>query len=91
MFDAAPAQADVDTDLIPDWIYESPVKVVCRVPMLPFNHELRRLEWLKRGLTVNRLAFGQPRQEDLLEYLHSLLGPNIATEELAELQSRLEP
>jgi hypothetical protein len=46
---------------------------------------------LKRSLTVYRLAFGQPRQEDLLEYLHSLLGTDIAAEDLAELQIRLEP
>ena len=42
-------------------------------------------------LTVYRLAFGQPRQKDLLEYLHSLLGTDIAAEDLAELQIRLEP
>ncbi|WP_210247333.1 hypothetical protein [Blastochloris sulfoviridis] len=91
MFDAARAQTDVDTDLIPYWIYEGPVKVERRVPMLPFSREIRRLEWLKRSLTVYRLAFGQPRQEDLLEYLHSLLGTDIAAEDLAELQIRLEP
>jgi hypothetical protein len=91
MFDAARAQTDVDTDLIPYWIYEGPVKVERRVPVLPFSREIRRLEWLKRSLTVYRLAFGQPRQEDLLEYLHSLLGTDIAAEDLAELQIRLEP
>ena len=42
-------------------------------------------------LTVYRLAFGQPRQKDLLEYLHSLLGTDIAAEDLAELQIRLDP
>ena len=91
MFDSARAQTDVDTDLIPYWIYEGPVKVERRVPMLPFSREIRRLEWLKRSLMVYRLAFGQPRQEDLLEYLHSLLGKEIAVEDLAELQIRLEP
>ena len=55
------------------------------------GREIRRLEWLKRSLTVYRLVFGQPRQEDLLEYLHSLLGTDIAAEDLAELQIRLEP
>ena len=91
MFDAARAETDIDTDLIPYWIYEGPVKVERRVPMLPFSREVRRLEWLKRSLTVYRLAFGQPRQEDLLEYLHSLLGAETAAEDLAELQIRLEP
>jgi hypothetical protein len=61
------------------------------IPVLPFSREVSRLEWLKRSLTVYRLAFGQPRQEDLLEYLHSLLGTDIAAEDLADLQIRLEP
>lgn len=91
MFDAARVQAEVDSDMIPFWIYEGPTKVERRVPMLPFSREIRRLEWLRRSLTVYRLAFGQPRQEDLLEYLHSLLGTNTAIEDLAELQIRLEP
>lgn len=51
----------------------------------------RRLEWPKRSLTVYRLAFGQSRQEDLLEYSHSLLGAETAAEDLAELQIRLQP
>ncbi len=91
MFDAARAQTEIDTDLIPYWIYEGPVKVERRVPMLPFSREVRRLEWLKRSLTVYRLAFGQPRQEDLLEYLHSLLGTETSVADLADLQIRLEP
>ncbi|MBK5966657.1 DEAD/DEAH box helicase [Thiocystis minor] len=91
MFDIAKAETETETDLIPYWIYEGPVKVERRVPMLPFSREVRRLEWLKRSLTVYRLAFGQPRQEDLLEYLHSLLGTDTAAEDLAELQIHLEP
>ena len=91
MFDAARAEAAVDSDLIPYWIYEGPVKVERRVPTLPFSREVRRLEWLKRSLTLYRLAFGQPRQEDLLEYLHSLLGSDMSAEDLAELQIQLQP
>ena len=91
MFDAASAEIEADNDLIPYWIYEGPVKVERRVPLLPFSREVRRLEWLKHSLTVYRLAFGQPRQEDLLEYLQSLLGTDNAIEDLAELQIRLEP
>jgi hypothetical protein len=91
MFDTARAQTADDSDLIPYWIYEGPVKVERRVPMLPLSREVQRLEWLKRSLTVYRLAFGQPRQEDLLAYLNSLLGTEAAAEGLADLQIRLEP
>ena len=91
MFDTARTQADVHTDLVPYWVYEGPVKVERRVLMLPFSREIKRLEWLKRSLTVYRLAFGQPRQDDLLAYLHSLAGKEMTTEDLVDLQICLEP
>ena len=59
--------------------------------MLPFSREITRLAWLKRSLTVYRLAFGQPRQDDLLDYLQTLIGTEISTADLANLQIRLEP
>ena len=59
--------------------------------MLPFSREVRKLEWLKRSLTVYRLAFGQPRQEDLLAYLQGLIGSDVPASDLVELQIRLEP
>lgn len=90
MLDDPRAETDNDSDLIPYWIYEGPVKVERRVPMLPFSREARRLEWLKQSLTVYRLTFGQPRQEDLLEYLHSLMGTAMPAEDLADLQIRLQ-
>ena len=67
------------------------MRVERRVPILPFSREVTRLAWLKRSLTVYRLAFGQPRQDDLLEYLQSLVGSGIAAADLADLQIRLEP
>jgi hypothetical protein len=91
MFKSARAEAEIDNDLIPYWIYEGPVKVERRIPLLPFSREVKRLEWLKRSLTVYRLAFGQPRQDDLLEYLQSLLGREMTQEEMADLQINLEP
>jgi hypothetical protein len=43
------------------------------------------------SLAVYRLAFGQPRQDDLLDYLQSLSGEEMTAEDLADLQIRLEP
>jgi len=40
-----------------------------RVPLLPLSREISQLRRLKQMLAIYRLAFGQPRQEDLLEYL----------------------
>ena len=61
------------------------------VPMLPFSREVTRLAWLKRSLTVYRLAFGQPRQDDLLDYLQTLAGDGMDPSLLGDLQIRLEP
>lgn len=91
MFDQARSEAEVDTDLIPYWIYEGSVRVERRVPMLPFSRELTRLAWLKRSLTLYRLAFGQPRQDDLLAYLQTLVGAGMSAADLTDLQIRLEP
>jgi hypothetical protein len=91
MFERARSEAAVDTDLIPYWIYEGSVRVERRVPMLPFSREVTRLAWLKRSLTVYRLAFGQPRQDDLLDYLQTLTGDGMEASLLSELQIRLEP
>lgn len=75
----------------PYWLCEGPVKVERRVPILPFSRETQRLEWLKRSLTVYRLAFGQPRQDDLLGYLGGLLERDMTMAELEALQIRLQP
>ncbi|MCU9850627.1 helicase-related protein [Defluviimonas sp. WL0024] len=91
MFERARSESAVDTDLIPYWIYEGSVRVERRVPMLPFSREITRLAWLKRSLTVYRLAFGQPRQDDLLEYLQNLVGAGMDNSMLSDLQIRLEP
>ncbi len=91
MFDRARSEAIVDSDIIPYWIYEGSVQVERRVPLLPFSREVARLDWLKRSLVIYRLAFGQPRQDDLLQYLHSLAELKLDPAVLASLQISLEP
>jgi hypothetical protein len=54
------------------------------------SREALCLEWLKQSLTLYRLAFGQPRREDLLEYLHSLLRSDMSADDLAEFQNQLQ-
>ena len=63
-------RAPDSNDLIPYWIFEQGrVRVERRVPLLPFSREVDQLQRLLGSLAVYRLAFGQPRQEDLIEYL----------------------
>lgn len=91
MFAAARAGAATTTDLVPYWIYEGSVSVERRVPLLPFSREVTRLAWLKRSLTIYRLAFGQPRQDDLIEYLQGLADRGMDPASIEELQIRLNP
>ena len=72
LFDAAASQRPPETnELEPYWVYPVPggASVERRVPMFPLSRETGRLAALQRGLALYRLAFGQPRQEDLLAFL----------------------
>jgi len=62
-------------DLTPYWIYEdvdNPCCVERMVPLPPLSSEKAKYKALIRSLAIYRLAFGQPRQEDLLEYLSGI-------------------
>jgi hypothetical protein len=62
-------------DLVPYWVYaptEGSARIERYVPSLPLSREVEKLEQLKRSLAVYRLAFGQPRQDDMTAYLSSL-------------------
>lgn len=91
MFTAARRATKSSSELVPYWIFDGPVKVERRVPMLPMSRENMRLRWLKRSLTLYRLAFGQPRQDDLLAYLDRLVDEGVDIATLEELQIKLEP
>jgi hypothetical protein len=56
--------------------------------MLPLSREATRLDDLKQSLALYRLTFGQPRQEELLEFLkrHSSEG----TESAAALEQHID-
>jgi len=91
MFNAAKRATTSKSELVPYWVFDGPVKVERRVPMLPMSRENTRLRWLKRSLTLYRLAFGQPRQDDLLAYLDRLVDEGVDVAALEELQIKLEP
>ncbi len=58
-------------DLVPYWIFETGkgFKIERHLPVLPFSREIPHIDRLKRGLVLYRMVFGQPRQEDLLDFL----------------------
>jgi hypothetical protein len=58
------------SDLVPYWHMPSGTAHIERlVPYLPMSREAARLDELLKILSLYRLAFGQPRQQELLENL----------------------
>jgi hypothetical protein len=70
MFDAAHADRPDDVkeklgDLWPWWVFPGEAQIETWTPSLPFSRDLEREERLRRLRAVYRVAFGQPRQEEL--------------------------
>ena len=69
------------SDLVPFWIYENcgdtakgtAFKIERKVPVLPLSREIGRIAQLRRSLVAYRSVIGQPRQQELLEFLSSRL------------------
>ena len=60
--------------------------LVLHLPSLPLTRDRQLLVALRRSLAVYRLVFGQPRQDDLVEYLVAHVPP----EQLEQLVERLK-
>ena len=84
---AADERGAGDTEVTPYWVYplKDGAQVERHVPMLPFSREIGRYERLKRSLAAYRLAFGAPRQEELVSYLSQ----QYDADELARLSEAL--
>ena len=94
MFELAKRERPTDAnDLIPYWIYEleEGASVERHVPILPYSKEEPHFRQLKRMLAVYRLVFGQPRQEDLLDYLTDSVSKNQKFQEMNMWRISLEP
>jgi hypothetical protein len=82
------AQSDAGrTDLVPFWHSPSGSAQIERVvPAMPFSSESSRLDEILRILSLYRLSFGQPRQQELVE---NLLKRNYSEADLAEIRRAL--
>ena len=59
-----------DGGLVPHWIFtEGRARIQRFLPVPPLSRDAERLVELRRSLTVYRMVFGQPRQEDFLEFI----------------------
>lgn len=90
IWDAIFAQVKQDfggSDLIPCW--HVPAGDACAerlIPRMPFSREVRRRHELLRILSLYRLSFGQPRQQELIE---ELLRRDYSAADLAEIRRAL--
>ena len=94
MFAAANASKDPSmSELVPFWVYPVPggASIERHVPAYPLSRDVTRLEELKKALAVYRMVFGQPRQQDLVEYLLSQLSPDQVKEYMDLLRIDLTP
>ena len=72
--------------MVPYWVFNGDAaKIERHAPVLPFSRDAAALPRLRRSLAAYRLAFGQPRQEELLEFLSA----DRSDAELADLARRL--
>ena len=70
VFEAAAAEDDRGLgDLTPFWIYPGDALLQRRIMALPLSRDEERWALLQESLALYRLAFGQPRQEDMLAAL----------------------
>ena len=69
--------------LIPHWVFaEGDARIQRQMPVLPLSRDADRIAELRRSLAVYRMVFGQPRQDDLLDFLLREV-PNDCRDDLA--------
>ncbi|MXY73791.1 MAG: hypothetical protein F4Y83_02510 [Acidimicrobiia bacterium] len=93
LFDRAASEGGSDIgEMAPYWVFhQGRAKIDRLVPILPFSRESARLPRLRKSLAIYRLAFGQPRQEELVELLSDRISPDDLRGRLSGLRIDLAP
>ena len=90
-FEAAATERDDGLgDLSPYWIYPGDAQLHRRIMAFPLSRDEKRWDRLQESLALYRLAFGQPRQEDMLAVLQRR-GVAGDPERIAEMRIDLRP
>ena len=91
VFEAAAAEGGRAVGgLSPFWIYPGNARIQRRIMTLPLSRDQERWNQLQDSLALYRLAFGQPRQEDMLAALQRR-GIASRPEEIDDLRIDLRP
>ncbi|MDK3256601.1 helicase-related protein [Blastococcus capsensis] len=85
-YDAADAATKDQGDFVPYWVYDGEAKIERHVYPYALSLDGPRYERLKRDLAMYRLAFGQPRQEDLLKLLDRRSDDEIGKADVIDLR-----
>jgi len=82
-------------DIIPFWVFEPEdkkgMKIDRHVPCMPLSRDVERLQDLKKTLAVYRMVFGQPRQDDLVEFLKRYMDEEEISQAIQNLRIDLSP
>ena len=80
------------SELVPFWCFgkNQTIKIERIVPMYPMSSDINRYERLIKILSLYRMTLGQPRQEELLEYIFSNFDEN-EQKQMKELFIDLSP
>lgn len=90
-FEAAAAAVEEDRGgLLPFWMYRGNAKVQRRIMSIPLSRDEDQWNRLQEFLALYRLAFGQPRQEDMLAALQRR-GVAGRPDRIAEIRIDLSP
>jgi hypothetical protein len=86
-YDAANEATRDQGDFVPYWVYEGAAKIERYVYPYALSLDGPRYDRLKRDLALYRLAFGQPRQEDLLKLLDRRSDDEISATDVIDLRA----
>ena len=90
-FEAAASIVDDDLGgLVPYWVYPGNAEIQRRIMALPLSRDEEQWARLQDSLALYRLAFGQPRQEDMLAALKRR-GVDSQPDQIADLRIDLRP
>jgi len=82
-------------DIIPFWVFEPEdkrgMKINRHVPCMPLSRDIERLQDLKKTLAVYRMVFGQPRQDDLVEFLKRYMDEEEISQAVQNFRIDLSP
>lgn len=85
-------EAGYPDDLVPFWVFpDGPDKIRRHTPVYPFSKDAERIDHLKKALVTYRMVLGQPRQEDLVNFLQQRFEKDIDRNELLNYRIDLSP